>query len=88
MTHTKKQISALNYPPPSLGEILGKWLGLGGSWLKPLLMTLLFLLEILITVCVTYKVIVSCLSCCVSPTPTKIMMSKQLETIDHIYSSL
>ena len=34
------QISGLNNPLPSLGEILGKWFGLGGSWLKTLLIML------------------------------------------------
>ena len=51
--HMKNQISALKNPLPNLGEILEKWYGLAGSLLKPLLMTLLLLLSILITVCVT-----------------------------------
>ena len=88
MVHLKNQISTLNDPLPSLREMLGKWFGSRGYWLKSLLMILFLLLPTLITVCVTYKVLVSCFLHCVSPAPTKIMISKQLGTIDHIYSSL
>ena len=42
------------------------------------LMTLLLQLTILITVGVTYKVRVSCLLHCISPTPIKIMIPKSL----------
>lgn len=51
----KSQISPLNDPLPSLGKILGKWFDLGGSWLKPLPMTLLLLLPILIAYIVLHK---------------------------------
>lgn len=88
MMRMKNWISTLNDHLPSLREMLGKWYGSRGYWLKSLLMILLLLFPTLITVCVTYKVLVSCFLHCVSPAPTKIMISKQLETIDHIYSSL
>ena len=84
MIHMKNQISALNDSLPILGEKVGKRFGLKRSWPKPLLMTLSLLLAILITVYVSYKEIVSCILCCISPTPTKIMISKQLETTDYI----
>ena len=45
---------------------------------KSLLMILFLLLATLITVCVSYKVIVSCFLHCVSPAPSKIRISKQL----------
>ena len=45
------------------------------------LMTLLLQLTILIIVGVTYKVIVSCLLHCISPTPIKIMIPKSLKLL-------
>ena len=77
----------MNNPLPSLEETLGQWFSLRGSWLI-LLMTLLLLLAILLTDCIAYKVIISYPLHSISPTSIKIKISKQLETIDHIYSSL
>lgn len=59
----KGHISALNDSLPSLEEAPGKCFGLEGSWLKFLLMMLLILQAILITLCGTYKVIVSFMLC-------------------------
>ena len=38
MIHMKNQITILNDPLPSLREILGRWFGSGGCWVKSLLM--------------------------------------------------
>ena len=71
MTHMKNHIATLNDPFPSLGEILRKWFGLRGSWLKPLLNDIVTYTVNLITVCVTHKAIIFCLSHYASPTPPK-----------------
>ena len=46
MTYVKNQISALDYPLPSCGVLLGRGFGSGNSWLKPLLVTLTTLLAV------------------------------------------
>ena len=38
MNHMKNQISALSDPFPSLDDLKKKWFGVGGSWLKYLLL--------------------------------------------------
>lgn len=59
-THVKRHISARTIL--SLEEAPGKCFGLGGSWLKFLLM-MLILQAILVTLSGTYKVIVSFMLC-------------------------
>ena len=60
-SHVKRHISARKGSLP-LEEAPGKCFGLGGSWLKFLLM-MLILRAILVTLCGTYKVIVSFMLC-------------------------
>lgn len=84
----KSQTSALNSPISSLEKILGKWFAWGRSWLKSLPMMLLVLPAIFVPVCGTSKVIISCLSHCVSPAYIRITMSKWLVSTNHVYISL
>lgn len=77
--HMKKNhISALNDPFPNLVKILGEWFGLEDSWLKSLLMIFLLLSANFDDILCNYIVIVSCLSGCIPPTPTKIITFEQL----------
>ena len=87
MNHMKNQISALNDPFPSLDNLLGNWFGVGGSWLKYLLLITLMLLTILFVFCLFHKIIVSCITKCMTELPTKIMMTT-LEAVDQMYSSI
>ena len=57
-----------------------------GKSLKFLLMTLLMLLALLSVFYLFYKIVVSCTTQCVTESLTKIMMTKQLEMVDQIYS--
>ena len=88
INHTKNQIFALSDSLPSLDDLLEKWFGMGSSWLKYLLITLLMLLAILFVFCLFYKIIVSCITKCMTEPPTKIMMTRLLEAVDQIYSSV
>ena len=88
INHMKNQIFALSDPLPSLDDLLEKWFGVGSSWLKHLLITLLMLLAILFVFCLFYKIIVSYITKCMTEPPTKIMMTRQLEAVDQIYSSV
>ena len=83
----KNQISALNDPFPSLDDLLGNWFGVGGSWLKYLLLIPLMLLTILFVFCLFHKIIVSCINKCMTEPPWKIMMPT-LEAVDQMYSSI
>ena len=56
MTYVKNQISALDDPLPSCGDLLGRGFGSGSSWLKPLLVTLVMLLAVLLVICLCYKI--------------------------------
>lgn len=38
--------------------------------------------------CLFYKAIVSCITKCVTETPIKVMMTRELATIDQMYSSV
>ena len=88
MNHMKNQISALSDPFPNPDDLLENWFGVGRSWLKYLLITLLTLLAILFVFCLFYKIIVFCITKCVTEPPTKIMMTRRLERVDQIYSSV
>ena len=87
MNHMKNQIAALNDPFPSLDNLLGNWFGVGGSWLKYLLLITLMLLTILFVFCLFHKIIVSCITKCMTEPLTKIMMIT-LEAVDQMYSSI
>ena len=87
MNHMKSQISALNDPFPSLDGLLGNWFGVGGSWLKYLLLIPLMLLTILFVFCLFHKIIVSCVAKCMTEPPTKIMTTR-LEAADQTHSSV
>ena len=88
INHMKNHISALSDALPSLDNLLENWFGLGSSWLKYLLITLSMLLAILFVFCLSYKIIVLCITKCVTEPPTKIMMTRRLEAVDQIYSSV
>ena len=92
MNHKKNQISALSDPFPILDDLLknwfGKkknWFGARGSWLKYLFIILLMLLVVLFAFCLFYKIIVSCITKCMTEPPTKIMLTK-LEAVDQMCS--
>ena len=87
MNHMKSQISALNDPFPSVDGLLGNWFGVGGSWLKYLLLIPLMLLTILFVFCLFHKIIVSCVAKCMTEPPTKIMTTR-LEAADQTHSSV
>ena len=87
LNRMKNQISALNDPFPSLDDLLGNWFGVGGSWLKYLLLIPLMLLTILFVFCLFHKIIVSCVTKCMTEPPRKIMMPT-LEAVDQMYSSI
>ena len=76
MNHMKNQISALSDPFPVLDDLLKNWFGAGGSWLKYLFIILLMLLVVLFVFCLFYKIIVSCITKCMTEPPTKIMLTK------------
>ena len=48
-------------------------------------MTLSVLLAALLISCLFYKIVVSYSTQCVTRPPTKLMMAKHLEEIDHVY---
>ena len=86
LNRMKNQISALNDPFPSLDDLLGNWFGVGGSWLKYLLLIPLMLLTILFVFCLFHKIIVSCVTKCMTEPPTKMMTGR--EAVDQMYSSI
>ena len=85
MNHMKNQISALSDPSPSLDDLLKNWFGVGGSWLKYLLLIPLIILTILFVFCPFHKIITSCITKCMTEPRKKIMMTKAL---DQMYSSI
>ena len=62
-----------------------KKFGVGGSRLKHLLLVLLMLLTLLFVFCLFHKIIVSCITKCMTEIPMKIMMTR-LEAADQVYS--
>ena len=68
MNHMKNQISALSDPFPNLDDLLN-WFGVGGSWQKYLLIIPLMLLTILFVFCLFHKIIVSCITKCMTKPP-------------------
>ena len=69
MNHMKNQISALSDPFSSLNNLLRTWLGVEGSWLKYLFIILLMLLVVLFAFCLFHKIIVSCITKCMTEAP-------------------
>ena len=70
-----------------IGQATGNIAPNGNSWLKFLLLALLMLLAILLIFYLFYKIVVSCITKCVTEPPIKVM-TRKLETIDPIYSSI
>ena len=60
---------------------------MGGSWLKYFLIIPQLLLAILYAFCLFYKIIVSCVTKCMTEASMKIMMTR-LDTVDQICSSI
>ena len=83
----KNKISALSDAFLSLDDLKKKWFGVGGSWLKYLLIIPLMLLAILFVFFLFYKIIVSCVTKCMTELPTKTMIIR-LEAADQMYSSI
>ena len=81
----KNQISALSDPFPNLDDLLN-WFGVEGSWQKYLLLIPLMLLTILFVFCLFHKIIISCITNCMTEPPVKMMT--RLEAVDQIYSSI
>ena len=88
MDQKKNQISSLNDPLPSLDGLFRTWFGMGNAWLKYLPITLLMLLAILFLFCLYYKIIVSCVTKCMTVPHAKIIMTQQLKAVDQIYGSV
>ena len=82
----KNQISTLRDPLPSVDIKKKNWFGVGGSWLKYLLLIPLMLLTIPFVFCLFYKIIISCITKCMTEPPTKMMT--RLEAVDQICSSM
>ena len=76
MNHMKNQISALNDPFPSLDDLLKSCFGVGGSWLKYLLLIPLMLLTIVFVFYLFIKIFVSRMTECMTEPPMKIMMTR------------
>ena len=87
MNHMKNQISALNDPFPSLDDLLKSCFGVGGSWLKYLLLIPLMLLTIVFVFYLFIKIFVSHMTECMTEPSTKIMVIR-LERVDSTYSSI
>ena len=85
LNHMKNQISALSDPFLTLDNLLKKT-GVGGSWLKYLLLIPLMLLTILFAFCLFHKIIISYIIKCMTEPPTKMMTG--LEAVDQMYSSI
>ena len=69
MNHMKNQNCALSDPHPSLDKLFKNQFGVGSSWLKYLLTTLLKLLAILLAFCLFYKISIFCITKCVTEPP-------------------
>ena len=80
MTYVKNQISALDYPLPSCGVLLGRGFGSGNSWLKPLLVTLVMLLAVLLIICLFYKIDDFCITWCITRPLAKLMIAIHLDS--------
>ena len=82
----KNQISALKDPFRSLDDLKKKrnWFGVGGSWLKYLLLIPLMFLTISFIFCLFHKIIISCITKCMTEPPTKMMT--RLEAVDQMYT--
>ena len=81
MNHMKNQVSSLSDPFPILDDLLKTCFGVGGSWLKYLLLIPLRLLTIVFLFCLFYKIFVSRITKCMTEPSTKIMVTK-LKTVD------
>ena len=77
----KNQISAL-----SLDDLFFKKTGVGGSWLKYLLLIPLMLLTIPFVFCLFHKIIISCITKYMTEPSTEMMT--RLEAVDQMYSSI
>ena len=94
MNHTKNQISALSDSFPSLDDLSKKkkqkkpknWFGVGGSWLKYLLLIPLMLLTMPFAFCLFHKIIILCITKYMTEPLTK--MITRLEAVDQMYSSI
>ena len=82
----KNRISALCDPFPSLDDLKKKKkkTGVGGSWLKYLLLIPLMLLIIPFVFCLFHKIIISCITKYMTE-PSREMMTR-LEAVDKMYS--
>ena len=86
MNHMENQISALSNPFPSLDDLLKNWFDVGSSWLKYLLLIPLIILTILFVFCLFHKIIVSCITKCMTEPPMK--MITRLEAVGQMYSPI
>ena len=88
MHHMKNQISALSDPFPSVDGLKKKknCFGVGGSWLKYLLLIPLMLFTIPFIFCLFHKIIISCITKCITEPPTKMMTRP--EAGGQMYSSI
>ena len=80
----KNRISALHDPFLSLDDLKKKKTGVGGSWLKYLLLIPLMLLIIPFVFCLFHKIINSCITKYMTEPSTEMMT--RLEAIDEMYS--
>ena len=62
------------------------WFGVGGSWLKYLLLIPLMLFIIPFVFCLFHKIIISYITKCMTEPPTKMMTGR--EAVDQMYSSI
>ena len=62
------------------------WFGVGGSWLKYLLLIPLMLLTIPFAFCLFDKIIISCTTKCMTEAPMKMMT--RFEAVDQMYISI
>ena len=86
----KIQIYALSdsfSSPDDLKKKKKNWFGVGDSWLKYLLLIPPMLLTIPFVFCLFYKIIIICITKCVTEPPTKMIMTR-LESVDQMYSSI
>ena len=81
----KNQISALSDPFPYLDNLYKKT-GVGGSWLKYLLLIPLMVLTIPFVFCLFHKIIISCITKFM--TEPSIEMMSRLEAVDQMYTSI
>ena len=84
----KNQISALSDSLPSLDDLKKQtnWFRVGGSWLKYLLLIPVMLLTIPFIFCLFHKIIISCITKCMTEPPMKMMI--RLEAVDQMHSSI